>query len=327
MSAVIQVDCGRSAGLLHRVREIATVLLVSISACGQPTSDSHRFADDILSVIVSEPDTANAVLSESPDRIPHRMALLKAAVQELQIVFRLSSVSFDDAVSPDAMKYMDSVFEILVEDLTIDNYLAVLPGLVERLRSAREVFAEQTKLVSEWVSIVLAIDPTLRVVKLPNRRFDAVARPGDSLLLSTFANEPVRVGMVYDDDGGYSVAVGTPNLDAARSSLEELSMLADNWDGEGAPTPSRSAIDRAREVLQWLENSLLHAFDISVDPDAIGGVAVWICRSDDKRVWVSCWNNGEDGVVLECGGEVEAKPWDEDAKRSVVSFLISGKMI
>lgn len=118
--------------------------------------------------------------------------------------------------------------------------------------------------------------------------------------------------------------IDLPTLQHLRTSLEEMRGLSDDWDGEGAPKPEPPAIIRAQDVLRWAEDADLQVFDVSVDTDVLGGVAVWICRPDAKSVWVSCMNNGRDTVVFSEDGRISASSWDDAARESVLEFLLGG---
>src|SRR5205814_8646285 len=54
--------------------------------------------------------------------------------------------------------------------------------------------------------------------------------------------------------------------DLARRAIEDLRTLRDNWDGEGAPRPSKGAIDRAASVVGLLYGDSL------VPPPRVGGL-------------------------------------------------------
>ncbi len=88
--------------------------------------------------------------------------------------------------------------------------------------------------------------------------------------------------------------------------LEELSSLREGWDGEvgvaPAPAPSPIALRHAQDVLfaAMLEDVNI----LEVDPDVLGGVAVWLscprghadgCAT--RWAWVDCRNSGTVGIV------------------------------
>ena len=106
--------------------------------------------------------------------------------------------------------------------------------------------------------------------------------------------------------------------------LDDMKDLLDNWDDEGASSPADASIARAHELLRWIEAVGLHKLDVSVSPDALGGVAVWIYRSDDIRVWLACMNDRPDYVLFDGGESVITAPWQESAKTAVCEFLLGG---
>jgi hypothetical protein len=75
------------------------------------------------------------------------------------------------------------------------------------------------------------------------------------------------------------------------SRLRELSELQDGWDGDGASAPSATAIHRARRIL-----AETRAPD-EVDPDAVGGVAIWYRGPGNRDVACYCRNGGDVLVV------------------------------
>jgi hypothetical protein len=87
-------------------------------------------------------------------------------------------------------------------------------------------------------------------------------------------------------------------IDPTTQAALELGTLTDNWDGEGAARPSVEAIERAVLTIQWAKDLGLKVTD--VDADVLGGVAVWLgsAAHPDRRVWVSCMNNGRDTIVM-----------------------------
>ena len=136
---------------------------------------------------------------------------------------------------------------------------------------------------------------------------------------------------------GCVVPVGGPEGDMAthrdcsvaarpeiRASFDEMRQLADDWDEEGAPRPSDDAIERAHEVLRWLDEDGIQAFDLCVDPDVLGGVGVLIWRDRESRAWVSCDNKGRDTVVCSDADGVRAFPWGDEG-RALLSVFLRGE--
>ena len=79
--------------------------------------------------------------------------------------------------------------------------------------------------------------------------------------------------------------------DAVESRLRELSELRDGWDGDGASAPSTVAIHRARRILAGVK------VPDAVDPDAVGGVAIWYHGPDRRDVACYCRNGGDVVIV------------------------------
>jgi hypothetical protein len=106
----------------------------------------------------------------------------------------------------------------------------------------------------------------------------------------------------------------------ALQALDSLGEFPDNWDREGAPSPSVEAITRANGMLKWATEAGLSVTD--VDADVLGGVAIWLVGDHGRRVWLSCMNNGHDSVVMSDGrGVVYQAPLAETPRERVVAFL------
>ena len=121
-----------------------------------------------------------------------------------------------------------------------------------------------------------------------------------------------------------SRAVDSPYVRRVRQDVDALRMLADNWDNEGAPRPSDDALERAQAVLRWVEEARLDSFNVTVEPDVLGGVGVMVRSRNDRGVWVACMNNGRDTVVFEDGSRITATPWTAASKTAVVALLAGG---
>ena len=74
-----------------------------------------------------------------------------------------------------------------------------------------------------------------------------------------------------------------------RDWLAPLRKLKPNWNGEGAAPPNDLALDNALQVLEMVEDLVI----LDVDPDAVGGVAIWVERPDGRVTWISCLNSGK----------------------------------
>jgi hypothetical protein len=101
--------------------------------------------------------------------------------------------------------------------------------------------------------------------------------------------------------------------------LDSLMDLSENWDDEGAQAPSRSACERARLVLDWARRQSLTIAD--VDSDVLGGVAVWLSGPVDRRVWISCMNDGRDSVVVLEGDTGRHTTWSAEGQREILAFF------
>lgn len=67
--------------------------------------------------------------------------------------------------------------------------------------------------------------------------------------------------------------------------LEQLSLLSDDWDGEGAPAPYPATIARASRILDQALAARLFAPEI--DPDVIGGVSLLFSTSSSRGFGVA----------------------------------------
>jgi hypothetical protein len=79
--------------------------------------------------------------------------------------------------------------------------------------------------------------------------------------------------------------VGTVNQ------IRLLGELQRDWDGDGAPAPSPLAIRRAIEIV-----AQLHQLPDEVDPDAVGGIALWFYGNDGRSMMVGVRNDGRSAV-------------------------------
>src|SRR5262249_10476993 len=67
--------------------------------------------------------------------------------------------------------------------------------------------------------------------------------------------------------------------------------LHEGWDGDRAPPPSVTSIQRAIEIAL-----LSPRLPDEVDPDAIGGVALWFYVDDGRSMMISIRNDGRAAV-------------------------------
>ena len=102
---------------------------------------------------------------------------------------------------------------------------------------------------------------------------------------------------------------------------DEILLLEDNWDEDGAPKPSDDAIERARRVVLWMDDVGITPFDLCVDTDVLGGVGVIMWKDKDTRAWVACHNNGYDTIVYDDSQGVRAASWNDEAKTALIAWL------
>ena len=72
--------------------------------------------------------------------------------------------------------------------------------------------------------------------------------------------------------------------------LNELALLKDNWDEEGAPPLSLTCIEKTKEIIEWAFQNKIN-IDY-VDADVMGGTAIGVDNDSGKYVWISIKNNG-----------------------------------
>jgi hypothetical protein len=85
--------------------------------------------------------------------------------------------------------------------------------------------------------------------------------------------------------------------------LERLSVLEQDWDGNGAEPPNITALDEARAILARLR--MVGFFPYRVSASAEGGVG--ICFRNGKRYAdLECFNTGEViGITSDGEGQIE----------------------
>lgn len=113
--------------------------------------------------------------------------------------------------------------------------------------------------------------------------------------------------------------------DDLRAGLAKMATLEDDWDEEGAPAPLPAAVARGLVALELAEKRGLLVTD--VDADVLGGVALYLMRSqdEDRSVWISIRNNGRDTASLSTAVEMVASvPFradDADVWTTIENFL------
>lgn len=112
-------------------------------------------------------------------------------------------------------------------------------------------------------------------------------------------------------------------MDTVREQIDSLRALADNWDGEGAPRPAGSSIDRAEAVARWAEG---HGLAIDVCSDVLGGVAVYLSADAnfERYAWVSLLDGrlGATLLLSRPGAKACTEPFREDTSlERALAFL------
>lgn len=86
--------------------------------------------------------------------------------------------------------------------------------------------------------------------------------------------------------------------------LTSFRSLSPDWNGtekyDKAPIPSDWALGRSQQILDALAAVGVYPADEDIDPDAMGGVAVYVHdpKSPDKDSHFSVWNSGTASLVL-----------------------------
>lgn len=80
----------------------------------------------------------------------------------------------------------------------------------------------------------------------------------------------------------------------------ELLNLQPNWDGEGAEPPMPQTVDDAIKIINDLAS---YNFDIEVDADVLGGVALYLYESRIDNIsgnyaWITIMNNGSRSIII-----------------------------
>ena len=128
-----------------------------------------------------------------------------------------------------------------------------------------------TAVETSWAPVVLqrfqgtepntANTPTLGVLHL-NEDSPSVPKPAAPELLTRFATDLF-------------------------ARLECLAKLQDGWDGDEAPAPAPATITRARGLI-----NLVGRLPDEIDPDAVGGIALWFYSRSAAMVMIGLRNNG-----------------------------------
>ncbi len=105
--------------------------------------------------------------------------------------------------------------------------------------------------------------------------------------------------------------------------LIRLRELPLNWDGENSPVPSDESISKAKDIIDWINQFNLNID--SIEPDVLGGVAIYLNGINNRMAWVSILNNGKPCIVSRCRphGRVTGRVLTESTFEELKSFLLS----
>lgn len=98
--------------------------------------------------------------------------------------------------------------------------------------------------------------------------------------------------------------------------------LENNWDAEGAMKPTPEAVQEAIRIVDWAYSNHLKVAD--VDPDGLGGVAVRLEGTADRKAWMACMNSGTLTASLEQGPNYKgtfAAPYPSDRSHLFTNVL------
>ncbi len=117
--------------------------------------------------------------------------------------------------------------------------------------------------------------------------------------------EPVYYGGSITEDAN-KVTQRQKNANELKARLERLSRFNDNWDGAGAPAPSRLAIRNATSLVDYFRTP--NFFPDKVAASVEGGIGFTFI-SPEKRAYIECSNDGELFAVI-YGAGAEPEIWD-----------------
>ena len=101
--------------------------------------------------------------------------------------------------------------------------------------------------------------------------------------------------------------------------FQPLERLEHGWDGDGAPAPSQAAVDRARRLVESIGR-----LPDEVDPDALGGVALWFYESDGRKTMIGVRNEGRSVVcAYDVGADVPGVSVFGDAEALIAHARIT----
>lgn len=80
----------------------------------------------------------------------------------------------------------------------------------------------------------------------------------------------------------------------------QLHELLPDWDGEGAPVPSKEAINKTKDIVGW---ATLNNLNIdSIDPDVLGGVSIYLTGIGNRTAWIAILNHENSTIVVRVNG-------------------------
>ncbi|MCL2825532.1 MAG: hypothetical protein FWD57_16185 [Polyangiaceae bacterium] len=159
---------------------------------------------------------------------------------------------------------------------------------------------------------------------LVSRRDDHIVCKPFTAVVGNDAHVGVATGNDALTENADQVEEAPSYLRDLHAELDDMKDLLDNWDDEGASRPADTSIARAHELLRWIEEAGLHKFDVSVGPDVLGGIAIWIRRDANTKVWIACMDERDDTVVFQANKQFESALWQDHEKAAVSKFLLGG---
>lgn len=102
---------------------------------------------------------------------------------------------------------------------------------------------------------------------------------------------------------------------------DRLRALSPNWDDEGAPVPSEIAINKAKDIFDWVNQ---HGLTVeSVDADVLGGVAIYLDEVNDKSTWIAIRNDGATSIIIRHDNKINGYDLNDFSLESLKKFLVS----
>ena len=128
-------------------------------------------------------------------------------------------------------------------------------------------------------------------------------------------------------------ACTTQVSDPFEDQINAIRAVCDDWDGDGAPAPTPSALERISSVGADLITSGLMGAELL--PDADGGAGFWIDSivpfSDTgkhRSAWVVCRNDGQNFVVMHHNvptRDIEFQRFEPSERESIARMMVAIK--